>query len=224
MSWKTGKSFHPGKHQGRRAFISEEMVGVQELNFELEKINGDVTLSKGFLEAKNLEARWGEKGKVEEGLLRWGLAGEGGGFHLEATSEVDLAPIPPLLKKLVKDEKVLEEIELIREMEGRVRGRWVLGETLKAIGLKVDVPEINLVASYARIPYPLAIQGGQVSYDGEKVGVTRLNARLGRSSLSGFGARLDLRAGPYLEILSGSRPSIRTKSSPGCHPWRSLKV
>ena len=195
--------FIRGNIREGRAFISEEMVGVQGLNFELEKIKGDVTLSKGFLEAKNLEARWGEKVKVEEGLLRWGLVGEGGGFHLEATSEVDLAPIPPMLKKLVKDEKVLQEIELIREMEGRVRGRWVLGETLKAIGLKVDVREMNLVARYARIPYPLVIQGGQVSYDGEKVGITRLNAKLGRSSLSGLVARLDLKAGPYLEVLSG---------------------
>jgi hypothetical protein len=195
--------FIRGNIREGRAFISEEMVGVQGLNFELEGIKGDVTLSKGLLEAKNLEARWGEKVRVEEGLFRWGLAGEGGGFHLEATSEVDLAPIPALLKKLVKDENVLKEIELIREIEGRVRGRWVLGETLKAIGLKVDVREINLAARYARIPYPLGIQGGQVSYDGEKVGITRLNAKLGKSSLSGLVARLDLKAGPQLEVLSG---------------------
>ena len=195
--------FIRGNIREGRAFVSEAMVGVQGLNFELEGIKGDITISKGFLEAKNLEARWGEKVKVEEGLLRWGLAGEGGGFHLEATSEVDLAPIPALLKKVVKDENVLKEIELIHEMEGRVRGRWVLGETLKAIGLKVDVREINLVARYARIPYPLVIQDGQISYDGEKVGITKLNARLGRSSLSGLVARLDLKAGPYLEILSG---------------------
>ena len=61
--------FIRGNIREGRAFISEEMVGVQGLNFELEGIKGDVTLSKGFLEAKNLEARWAEKVKVEEGLV-----------------------------------------------------------------------------------------------------------------------------------------------------------
>ena len=195
--------FIQGNIREGKAFISERMVGVRGLNLALGRIKGNVRISKGFLEAKNLEARWGKKARVEEGLLRWNLAGKGGRFHLEATSEVDLAPIPPLLKKLVKDENILRGIELIREMKGRVRGRWVLGETLKAIRLKADVREINLFARYARIPYPLVIQSGQVSYGGEKVGITRLNAKLGRSSLSGFTARLDLKAGPHLEILSG---------------------
>ena len=200
---KLGNLFIHGRIAEGKAFLSEEIVGVQGLSFELEEINGDITISKGFLEGKNLEARWGEKIKVEEGLLRWDLSGEDGPFHLAAKSEVDLAQIPPLLKRVVKDKNVLEEIEAIQELRGRARGNWVLGETLKAVGVKVDVQEIDLLARYARIPYPLEVQSGQVSYDGEKVGIKGLNAKLGRSSLSEFVARLDLKAGPDLAILSG---------------------
>lgn len=186
-----------------KAFISEAMVGLKGLSFDLEEIKGEVMLSRGILEAKNLEARWGDKVKVKEGLLRWGLEGGNGPFHLEAMSEVDLAPIPALLKQLVKDETLLKEIEFIQEIKGQARGKWVLGETLKTVGVKVDVQEINLLTRYARFPYPLELQSAQVSYDGRKLGIKELNAKFGRSSLSGLTAELDLKAGPDLEVLCG---------------------
>ncbi|MGD0624430.1 MAG: hypothetical protein ABSB32_06885 [Thermodesulfobacteriota bacterium] len=202
-----------------KVFLSEAMVGRKGLSFGLDEVKGEVIFSKGFLEGKSLEARWGEKIKVKEGVLRLGLEGRDIPFHLEANFEVDLAQILPLLKKLAKDENVLKEINLIQEIKGKARGKWILGERLKAIKVTVDVHEINLVTRYAKIPYLLEIQSGQVSYDGKKVGIRNLNVKLGRSSLSGFAARFDLKAEPYLEILSGKSAIFMDEIFPLLSSW-----
>jgi hypothetical protein len=178
-------------------------IGLGDLDLGLEDVKADMVISRGILEAKNVEARLGNSWG-REGILRLGLAGEDAPFHLEAMMEVDLAELPSLVKGLARDEAFDKELALIKEIRGSAVGKLVLGESTKSIKAKVDLSKCNLFARYERIPYPLKIKHGwQFFYDGNKIGVQSLGGTVGKSSFSQIDAKLSLEKTPYLEIISG---------------------
>jgi len=199
---KTENIFLKGSIVDGQIFLRGEDLGFKGVDLDLENVNGDVVISKGIMEAKNVEARlgnsWGRKG-----ILRLGLEGEDAPFHLETMMEVDLAELSSFVKGLVRDEAFDKELALIKEIHGSAVGKLVLGESTKAIKAKVDVSEFNLSARYGRIPYPLKVKNGRFSYDGNKIGIQNLIGTAGKSSFSQINAKLSLEKAPYLEITSG---------------------
>jgi hypothetical protein len=172
-------------------------------DFTLVKAAGEVVISRGILEGRNLRAQWKNQ-QLQEGKLRVGLEGEDAPLHVEIAVETDLSLLPPLLNRVIKDRTFLEEMARFRQMEGRAKGRLVVGESLKSIGVKVDAQEVNLAARYDRIPYPVTLDGGAVSFDGERVSVRNLSGRVGASSFSNLTGRIGLGREPSIEISSGS--------------------
>ena len=173
-------------------------------DFTLVKAAGDVVISRGILEGRNLRAQWKNQ-QLQEGKLRVGLEGEDAPLHVEIGVETDLSLLPPLLSRVTKDQSFsMEEIARFRQMEGRATGKVVLGESLKSIGVKVDAQEVNLVARHDRIPYPVTIDGGAVSFDGERVSVRNLSGRIGASSFSDLTGRIGFGREPSIEISSGN--------------------
>ena len=146
----------------------------------------------------------GRISSCRKGTLRVGLEGADAPFHLEMGVETDLSLLPPLLNRVIKDQTFLEEIARFRQMEGRATGRLVLGESLKSIGVRVDAQEVNLVARHDRIPYPVRIDGGAVSFDGERLGVRNLSGRVGASSFSDLTGRIGFGRESSIEISSGN--------------------
>jgi hypothetical protein len=59
-------------------------------DFTLVKAAGDVVISQGILEGRNLRAQWKNQ-QVQEGILRVGLEGERCPSHVDITVETDLA-------------------------------------------------------------------------------------------------------------------------------------
>lgn len=200
-------------------FLPERVVGLNGLAFDLKGVKGNWTFSKGILEGKDLEARWGEKGTAREGVLRLPLAGQDDFFHLEAISGIDLAHIPSLLRGVVKDEYFLEEVNLIEEIKGKAKGKWILGERRNPNSLRVDVWELNSFIRYRRIPFPLEIQSGQVSYIGQKLEMRNLKGNWGRSSFSQFTSYLDFQDQPYLEVHSGPSTLFLEEIYPFVASW-----
>ena len=178
-------------------------LGLEGVNLDLEDVGGDVVISRGILEGKNLEARWKQE-KGREGTLRLGLGGEDAPLHLEIVIEMDnLSRLPPLLNTLVKDEAIMEEIARAYEIKGRALGRLVVGESTKSARARVDVSEFNLSARYGRLPYHLAIESGQLFYDVDRIHVKDLSGRLGKSSFSDLTAQVGLKGARSVEVLSG---------------------
>jgi len=184
--------------------ILKGKIFVPKARLHLEDVKGEVVISRGILEGKNFEARLGNS-RGREGILRLGLKGKDAPFHLDTMIQADLAQLPPLLKRLVKNENFIKEVALIKNLKGNSLGRLVLGESIESIKVRVDVSELNLFALYERIPYHLEIHRGQLSYDydGRKIGVKNLSGKLGKSSFSELIAQLSFEKAPYLEILSG---------------------
>jgi AsmA-like C-terminal region len=172
-------------------------------DFTLVKAAGEVVISRGILEGRNLKAQWKNQ-QLQEGKLRVGLEGEDAPLHVEIAVETDLSLLPPLLNRVIKDRTFLEEIARLRQMEGRAKGRLVLGESLKSIGVKVDAQEVNLVVRHDRIPYPVTIHGGAVLFEGETLRVRNLSGQIGASSFSSLTGGIGVGKEPSIEISSGN--------------------
>jgi hypothetical protein len=189
-----------------RVFLSEALTRLKDINSDLRHVSGEVLISQGILEGRNLAARW-EKAGATRGLLWLGLGGDNSLFHLEASVDADLVQFPPLLKNIVRNQTFSEEIEHLRNLQGRVRGKLTLGESLKAILPRIDIQEMNKSAHYDRIPYPVQVESIQGSYDGGKIAIQNLKGSVGQSSFKEISAQINLEESPYIAISSG-RSSI----------------
>ncbi len=198
----TENIFIKGSMFGGNIFIRGGNYGWEGVDLNLEDAKGDVVISKGILEGKNLEARW-ENAKVREGTLRLGLEGKDAPFHLEAAIEVDLSQLTSLLKRLIEHKTLAAELARIYEIKGKGVGRFVVGERIDSITARVDVSELDLFARHDRIPYGLQVNRGKVLYDGQKIDLMDLNGKFGKSSFSEISAQLSFGEVPGLEILSG---------------------
>ena len=185
-----------------KIFIPLERLGENRVDRTLEKASGQVAISKGILEGKELSAQWKNQ-RLWKGKLRLGLQGENPLLHVEAMAEVDLSLLPPLLNRLIKDRTFLEEMALLRQIEGRAVGTLVLGESMETIKPKIDIQEIQLLARHDRIPYPVAIDTGKVIFDEERLEVRNLSGKVGNSSFSDLAARVGFGKEPSLEVFSG---------------------
>jgi hypothetical protein len=199
---KTENIFVQGSVVGGKAFIPGAQVGLEGVDLDVQDVKGEVTISEGMLEGKNLEARWGNT-QVLGGIGRLGLEGKDPPFHLEAALELDLAQLLPCLKSLVKDETFVREMARTSDMRGKAVGRIILGESIQSLKARAEVDEFNLSGRYELLPHPLKIKGAKLSYAGDRVDVMSLSGAVGRSSFSQLRARLKLGREPYLEILSG---------------------
>jgi len=198
---ETEKIFVRGTVVDGNVVIPKTVVTFLPESMDLKDVKGEILISKGMLEGKNIEATW-ENEKVRDVRLRMGLEGKDAPFHLEGEAELDLSRLSPITRRLLKDEAALQEISRV-EMKGGARGRFVLGESLESITAKVDIQEIKMVARYGPIPYELNIGGGQVFYEGKKIGVKDLKGGIGKSSFFGLTGHVEVRERAYLEVKGG---------------------
>ncbi len=171
-------------------------------SMDLKDVKGEILISKGMLEGKNIEATW-ENETVRDVRLRMGLEGKDAPFHLEGEVQLDLSQLSPMARRLLKDEAVLQEISRIEVMKGGARGRLVLGESLESVTAKAEIQEMKVVARYGPVLYELNIDGGQVFHEEKKIGVNDLKGGIGRSSFSGLTGHVEVRERAYLEVRGG---------------------
>jgi hypothetical protein len=196
--------------------------GGDRKDFTLVKAAGHVVISRGILEGKNLRAQWKNQ-QLQEGKLRAGLEGEDAPFHLEIGVETDLSLLPPLLLRVIKDQGLTAEIARLGQLEGRAKGKLVLGESLKSIDVEVDAQDVNLVARHDRIPYPVTIDGGAFSFDGERLRLRNLSGKVGKSSFSDLTAQVAFKEDPSLEISSGGSMIFLDEVYPWLSSYESLR-
>ncbi|MFH2218822.1 MAG: AsmA-like C-terminal domain-containing protein [Pseudomonadota bacterium] len=177
-------------------------IFVPTVELDLKAVSGEVTISNGILEGKNLNAVLGNS-SGRDGTLKLGLDGEDPLFHLDVALDADLAQLPAILKRFVRDTSVPETVDLFEDVSGNAKGRLILGERLDSIKTKLEVSEFNLSARYRPLMYPLKIRSGQNAYDdGHQVVFKNLVGSLGASTFSGLYAGFDLREPLQLEVQS----------------------
>ncbi len=118
--------------------------------------------------------------------------------------EADLARLPRVLLRLIKDKGLENELSRIENLQGKASGRLTIGDRIGSLRVAVDATDFHLSARYRRIPFPVEIDGGRLLFDENGIAVERLSGRLGRSAFSGVAARVRLGDSPALERLSGN--------------------
>jgi hypothetical protein len=177
-------------------------IYIPDAQLDLKDVAGEVVISRGILQGKNLRARLGNS-LGQNGNLKLGLIGDAAPFHLEVDVRADLSQLPPILKRLVDDKDFQKELAMLKELKGSANGKLVLGEATDNVKVKVEASNIHLSAHYQRLPHPLQISGGNFSYDENRIGVRQLSGKLGKSSFSELSGNLDLEKNRDLAIRSG---------------------
>ena len=186
-----------------RATLGGGTFTLPGIGLALVDLGGETSFSDGILTGRGLSARLGNS-RVRGGTLRMGIAGGDAPFHAELPTVADLGELQPLLRRLVPDERFREEIDRIHGVRGTASGRLTLGERLSSIRPKVDLKSVYLAGKYDRIPFPITIHGGEVSFDGASFAVKDLRGSLGGSTVSGLTGRLDLGKIPAISIQGGT--------------------
>jgi hypothetical protein len=176
-------------------------IFIPEAGLDLEAVQGDAIISHGILEGENLVAQYGNSWG-RDGTLTVGLEGKNAPLQLNIGVTADVAQIPPVLNRLVKNRPFQNELERINNLSGNATGRLLLGETIALRSVQIDVSKFQLAANYARIPYPLQINGGRFSYTGSQINVENLSGKLGRSSFTNLAAGIIWEKAPELAVKS----------------------
>ncbi len=177
-------------------------IFVPKVDLDLTDVEGDVTISKGIIEGKNLKAQMGASNCLD-GSLKLGLEGENAPFHLDLTLEADLSQLPPILKRVVHNKAFIKENSLVENVKGRATGRLVLGESFASIKVFVDVSQFNLSANYRRLPHLLTINGGGYFMEGNRSSVKNISGSMGNSTFSEVSGQINWDNNPHLKIVSG---------------------
>ncbi|MGB7951309.1 MAG: hypothetical protein WCH75_26805, partial [Candidatus Binatia bacterium] len=173
------------------------------LGIDLENVDGQFSVSsRGILEAKQLSARYG-KSQTKDGTLRLGLDGESVPFHLDTMVQADAAELHSLLLRVVKNEGFRKELSRIRNLEGDLSGRLVLGEKSDSLLPEISVLKAAVKGSYEPIPYPISIKEGRFRYGAGKVALEGVSGAVGLSSFSGLTGAVNYDDPRQIEISSG---------------------
>jgi hypothetical protein len=124
-------------------------------------------------------------------------------FHADFLVAADPGEAQALVRRIVTDPDFRKELDRFKDLEGTISGRVVLGERLSSIRPTVQVTEVRLTTSYDRLPFPLAIAGGKIAYEGNRIAISGLDGRLGGSSFSGLTCSLLLGEAPGMNLSSG---------------------
>ena len=122
---------------------------------------------------------------------------------MELLLRADLAQTQGILQRLVPAPAFTAELAKITKLQGIAHGKLTLGDSLHAIGAKVEVSEVNLSADYQRVPLPITIAGGQLTFEKQMLGLDNLSGSLGQSQFTDLSCRFLWEKDLSLNIDSG---------------------
>jgi len=196
--------------------LMDGRVYIPGAKLDLEAVQGDVVISGGFLQGDNLEARVGNT-QGRKGVLTLTQTDGEVLFRLDIDVTADLAQLPPMLRQWIDNDSFKGEMDRLDHLQGQAAGKLILEGDASALNVQVDISEFSLSAAYSRLPYPLEIQGGQLTYRPTGIAVKNLRGRLGQSSFSELSAGITWEKDHHLKILSGQAEIHAAE----IHPWLS---
>ncbi|MFC1827513.1 AsmA-like C-terminal region-containing protein [Thermodesulfobacteriota bacterium] len=184
--------------------VEEGKILLSDLGLDLQGVSGDVAISNGILEGKNMQAKLGNT-TGKEGSLTLGLVQqETTPFHLDLKLNADISDLPPVLKQVLQNEKMDYYLSLFESLGGTAAGRLTIGESLESLKVRVEIDEINAQAIYKLIPYPVSVDGGRILIEGLTVQSHELKGKIGNSTFSNFSERTSWEGEPTVGVQSGT--------------------
>jgi hypothetical protein len=182
--------------------LEEGRIHIPQAGLDFTAVKGHYFLSKGDLKGSVLAGRYG-KLELKQTFFKLNLNEDDPPIHLESFVKADLGEVLTLLPRLVREKTFLDELRKFQSLSGTARGRLVLGGSLNSLTTQVMISDFNFSARHERLPFPLTIKEGEITYDGKQVSLKNLNGTVGRTTFSGLTARLDQSKTPHLTLLFG---------------------
>jgi hypothetical protein len=166
-----------------RGEILDGNIFIPGIDLNLKSVAGTVVILNRILQGYDLKAQMGSSlGK--NGKLKLGLNQKLSPFDLGILVHADLSQLPPILKRVVKNDPFLNELALIRDVNGEALGKLSLSRPATSMNVKIETSEVHFNAEYERFPYPFQIDGGRFLYDGQQMKLSNFDVHTGKSVFS----------------------------------------
>ncbi len=214
------KADHPGRLGGTDHFVLEgEMhdgtVLVPNARLLVKESYGKVTVKKGILECKELHGiTAGSTGK--DGYLVITLKEGPEPFHFHMDLDADLAEVVPVLERVVRHEVFLKELALFKDVQGRGKGKLILGESLEQVETTLELSSYRLSSHYERLFAPFTVQGKRFLLKGPSLFMDMESAAVGNSSLDHVTAQISWDGETRLALSVNGPSSINLDEF---YPW-----
>ncbi|HEX5022997.1 MAG TPA: AsmA-like C-terminal domain-containing protein [Candidatus Binatia bacterium] len=194
MVWSKNVSVSGSMHNGK--------IFLPGPDLEFHNVAGSVRISGGTLEASGVNATVGAS-KGWNGKLRLGLQDTAAPFRLEVSLHTSAPELHSVLLKVIRHGAFRAELLKVRDLDGNLSGRLILGERLNAISPVVAISNANFSASYEPIPFPITIRGGRLNYDRKIVTLEDAQGSVGLSTFRGLGMTLHHDGSRQIKVDSG---------------------
>ncbi|MBW2071863.1 MAG: AsmA-like C-terminal domain-containing protein [Deltaproteobacteria bacterium] len=169
---------------------------------DLKRVRGEALISHGVLTGKHLAAIE-ENARGWDGELRLGLEGEQWPLYLNIAMEANLGRLPLYLRRWIDNKAFLKELDMIKNLEGKAKGRLLLAGHTADFNTSVFVSGFTLAADYQRIPYSLSCSGGQFTYTDNGIEFDDLSVLMGNSTVSGLQGSISWNGRARLDVAFG---------------------
>lgn len=184
--------------------LEDATVFVPKADLLLTESRGCANVSRGILEISNIDTRLGVS-TGSRGRFTMALTGEKPRpWSVAGRIRADLAQLPPLLLRLVKNAVFARELAGIESAEGSAEGILALDRSASGLMVTVDASRFDLSAVYSRIPFPVTLSGGRFFYQGRGIRLQGVKGAIGNSTFSDLAAGIAWKAAPHLSISSVS--------------------
>ncbi len=183
--------------------LANGTIDVPGTRLELTDVSGSVTITKGVLAAEHVLAQR-QKSTVKDGIVKIDLNKDPLPLDISADLQVDVAEIPAILKDVTDDQRINDELEKVKDLDGSAKASLTLSGSTDDLEIKVSASDIKAAARYTTLPFPLKIDSGGLTYGPAGITWNKLNGSVGSSSFSSFSGSLDFAKTKTFEITSGS--------------------
>lgn len=166
----------------------------------IEDIKADVLVLGGILVANNAEGRLGNS-IAQNGTFKLSLLADHHLLYLDTLVHADLSPLPSILKQIVKNKSFLNELFLIKQLEGKAEGKLTIDDKPGSYFTKVDVSKFDIKGVYDRFPNPITVTGNKFFLDNSVLKFTAANVISGKTVVSNLSAGFNLEKDDLFEIL-----------------------
>ncbi len=129
-------------------------------------------------------------------------------FLFEADLEAKASEALTIVKRLVKKRRIQEELAKIKEIKGKASGHLLIEGSLRhpKVSFTIKPQEVHLF--YQRLPFPLVLHKGTISYAQRRVDCLSLDLSLPKTRLQNLSGSLSFAQKPAFLNLKEARGSI----------------
>jgi hypothetical protein len=143
-----------------RGTITRGSILTPPVPLPLEDVSGEFAIEEAVLRCWDADARLGNT-TAKGASLVVGLLAKREAFHLDSRIDADAKDLAYYLPLIIDDKGLRKEIASFQEVEGRGKGRLMLGENINHIRPQVEVKNFQCSFRHASSPGRIFIDGGR---------------------------------------------------------------